>query len=186
MHFLVQGNHFYDCTNCGTMLARIAIFITNFKSVMFMIRWFSRIAGILFVLMIGVFSVEYFQKGYFKIPDMPEGSYVFSNAKTGFRGVVLNPEVSHPIRSGPKMLRTLTAANFERRYIPIEANVPTFFKTSWSVCKAPSPQEKKQVRGSMPVELSQQLASARFDSVCRINVDGTEVVRGWLFSVPRL
>ena len=150
-----------------------------------MIKRLFKIFGVLFVLVIGIFLFGSFQKGYFNIPDMPEGSYVFSNAKSGFRGVVLNPEVSHPIRGGPKMLRTLTADNLQRRYIRIEANVPAWFNKSWSVCKAPSTQEEMQVRETMPEELSQQLASARFDSVCRIDVDGTEMVRGWLFSVPR-
>jgi hypothetical protein len=150
-----------------------------------MIKWIWRLLIIGIVGTIGVAGFQAHQKGYFNLPNMPEGAYAFST-KNGLRGIVLNAEVSKPIVDMPKFFRRLNLANPDRIYLGVTSDVAPWFKDAWSICSSPSEDERVGYQQSLPVELQTELANARFDAVCRIDVDGKEVLRGLLYSVPRL
>jgi len=116
---------------------------------------------------------------------MPEGSYVIST-RSGFRGIVLDADVSKPIEDMPNFFRRLNLASPDRRYLSIPFDVAPWFKDAWSICTSPSEKERDGLLGSMPEELKKSLWNARLDAVCRIDVDGEEVLRGMIFSVPNL
>ena len=150
-----------------------------------MIKWFLRLLLIGVVGIFGVGMFDIYEKGYFNIPDLPEGSYIFSKGN-GMRGIVLDAEVSDPTESMPKFFRQIGIANPDRRYIAIPVDVAPWFEDAWSICKSPSADERAGFERSMPEELRRNLANARFDAVCRIDVDGKDVLRGLLYSVPKL
>jgi hypothetical protein len=149
------------------------------------------IKGFLKLLLIGVIgflgygAFQAYQKGYFSMPDMPEGSYAYSR-KDGMRGIILNAEVSDPIADMPKFFRRINLANPDRRYFGVPFAVAPWLEDVWSICISPSEEERVEFPQSMPDELKQDLAYARFDAVCRIDVEGEMVLRGLLYSVPNL
>lgn len=149
------------------------------------------IKGILKLLLIGVIgflgfaAFQSYQKGYFSMPYMPEGSYAYSR-KDGMRGIILNAEVSDPMTDMPKFFRRIVLANPHRRYFDVPFVVAPWLEDVWSICISPSEDERVEFQQSMSEELKKSLAYARFDAVCRIDVDGEEVLRGLLYSVPKL
>lgn len=149
------------------------------------------IKGFLKLLLIGVIgflgygAFQAYQKGYFSMPDMPEGSYAYSR-KGGMRGIILDAEVSAPITTMPQFFRRINLANPDRRYFGIPFVVTPWLEDVWSICAPPSEDERVGFQQSMSDELKQDLAYARFDAVCRIDVEGEIVLRGLLYSVPKL
>ena len=149
------------------------------------------IKGFFKLLLIGVIGIlgyavfQAYQKGYFSMPDMPEGSYAYSR-KDGMRGIILNAEVSDPITDMPNFFRRINLANPSRRYFGVPLVVAPWLEDVWSICISPSEDERVEFQQSMPDEIRQDLAYARFDAVCRIDVDGEKVLRGLLYSIPKL
>jgi hypothetical protein len=93
---------------------------------------------------------------------MPEGAFSLSY-KSGLRAIVVGVTDMRP----------------ERKYLGVSFEVPRWYADAWSYCSAPTSDEKKA--------LSEDLGpGARFEAVCRIKVDETEVLRGAIYSVPNL
>ena len=148
----------------------------------------KRVLKLLLIGVIGFFGYagfQAYQKGYFSMPDMPEGSYAYSR-KGGMRGIILNAEVSDPITDMPKFFRRINLANPDRRYFSVPFVVTPWLEDVWSICISPSEDERVRFQQSMSDELKQDLAYARFDAICRIDVEGEIVLRGLLYSVPKL
>ncbi|MBW0159487.1 hypothetical protein [Sedimentimonas flavescens] len=148
-------------------------------------RWMFRILllGVLGIASLWVY--DFYRAGILSLPDIPDGAYTLSY-KNGFRAIVLDADVSDPIgRDGPKYFRSLGVANRDRKYLGVPFDVQPWFKEAWSWCKSPTEQEKAELE-RMPDDFRRKVANARFEAVCRIDVDGTDVVRGLIFSVPRL
>lgn len=146
-----------------------------------MIKWTFRL------FLIGVVWLGYvsYQKGYFSIPDMPDGAYVIS-FKNGFRGIVLDAEVSQPITDMPKFFRRINLANTDRNYIQLPLEVAPWHEDVWSICTSPSDQEREEVKRSMPNDVSKSLWNMRLDAICRLEVDGETFTRGFVYSAPKL
>jgi len=143
------------------------------------------------VILIGVIgfmgyaAYDSYKAGYFSIPDLPVGAYPIS-FKNGFRAILIDAEVSRPDRGvGMSFFRRLTAANPERKYLGLPLNVQPWFEDAWSWCKSPTEEEYAGL-SSMPEDIRQLFGNARFDGVCRIDIDGQEITRGLIFSVPKL
>jgi hypothetical protein len=151
-----------------------------------MLRWILRVLLIGVIGIAGYTAFETYKKGYFSIPDIPDGSYVFS-FKSGMRGIVLDADVSDPsVADMPMFLRRINFANPDRIYFGVPADLAPWIAGAWSICTSPSEEERISFAASFSEDLEQKLAHARFDAVCRIDVDGEEVVRGLLYSVPKL
>lgn len=131
------------------------------------------------------FYVSY-KKGHFNIPNMPQGSYWFS-LESGMRGIVLDAQVSNPILSDqPKFLRRLILADPGRKYFGIAFEVAPWMLEAWSTCTGPTDEERTYFLENMPDDVKKQFVYARFDAVCIVDVDGTKVALGLLYSVPKL
>ena len=151
-----------------------------------MLRWVSRILIVSLIGYIGLLLYEYNRLGIFSMPDLPHGAYYVS-FDSGLRGIVLNADVPETSTgSGPKFLRSLSVENRDIRYIGISQNVPSWFANAWSVCEAPTEQERDSIMESLPNDTLHELGNARFEAVCQIDADGESLLRGVLFSVPRL
>jgi hypothetical protein len=149
-------------------------------------KWIGRIFLVGIVSYIALVLYEYKRLGLFSMPDLPQGAY-FVSFKNGLRGVVLNADVPETSTGyGPKLLRSLTIENRERKYLGIPSEVPSWFADAWSTCQAPTEQEQVGITVSLPDDLRRRLGNARFEAVCWINVDGEPLMRGLIFSVPRL
>jgi hypothetical protein len=150
-----------------------------------MFRWLIYLFLIVTIGFFGTAALQSYQKGYFNMPDMPEGAYVYSR-KDGMRGIVLNAEVSRPATNLPKYFRQINVANTERRFFGIPFEVTSWLEDVWSVCTPPSKQERVDFPKVFSESVKQDLAYARFDAVCRIDVDGEIILRGLLYSIPKL
>lgn len=135
----------------------------------------------------GYAAYDSYKGGYFSIPDLPDRAYPVS-FRNGFRAILMDAEVN-PRYSGmaddPKYFRRLANANPDRKYLGLPMEVQSWFEDAWSWCKSPTSEEYAEL-SRMPEELKRMFTNARFEGVCRIEVDGEEIVRGLLFSVPRL
>ena len=134
---------------------------------------------------VGYATYDSYRGGYFSIPDLPDGAYPIS-FKNGFRAILIDAEVSRPgMGEGIKFFRRLSMANPERKYLGLPLNVPPWFEDAWSWCKRPAEEEYAKLP-PMPEDLQQLFANSRLEGICRIDVDGQEIIRGLLFSVPNL
>jgi hypothetical protein len=148
-------------------------------------RWVFRILLTGIVGLIGFWAYDADRAGYFSLPDIPEGAYTLC-FKNGFRAIVLDADVPRGYLSdAPKYFRALGTANPERKYFGAPSDVQPWFKDAWSWCKPPTDQEKQELQ-RMPEDFKRSIENARFEAVCRIDVDGAEIVRGLIFSVPKL
>lgn len=148
-------------------------------------RWIFRIIVLGILGYASYWAYNSYRAGYLSLPDLPDGAYTLS-FKNGFRAIVLDADV--PDGTGddaPKYLRSLGVANRDRKYLGIPFDVQPWFKEAWSWCKAPTDEEKVDLE-RMPDDFKRRVENARFEAVCRIDVDGAEVVRGLIFSVPKL
>jgi hypothetical protein len=97
----------------------------------------------------------------------------------------LNAQVTQPIsESVPQFYRRLNMAHPERRYWGVAFDVPAWMQEAWSICTAPTDDEKTYFDETMPDEWKSQLVHARFEAVCVLDVDGEKVARGLLYSTP--
>lgn len=151
-------------------------------------RWVFRILALGFLGYCSYSGYQYYQyyrAGYFSLPELPDGAYVAS-FDNGLRAIVLDAEVEdHSADTNPKFLRSLAVANPSRRYIGSTFKVERWFEDAWSWCKAPTDEDRVMLE-QMPEDFLRVHEHSRFEAVCTINVDGTEVLRGLIFSVPRL
>ncbi len=150
-----------------------------------MMRWIFRLVVLGILGFAAFWAYDTYRAGYLSLPDLPDGAYTLSFAN-GLRAIVLDAEV--PDRGGddaPKYFRQLSVANPDRNYLGVPFDVQPWFKDAWSWCKAPTDEEKVDLE-RMPDDFKRTVENARFEAVCRIDVDGTEVVRGLIFSVPQL
>lgn len=125
-----------------------------------------------------------YRNGYFSLPEFNETSYTIT-FKDGFRAIVVDPEVANPLESSPLFFRRLTRANPDRQYLGLPMDVPSWFEETWSYCYPPTDQERLAVESDMPEELRRDMIGARFDAVCKIDVDGQSLWRGLIYSVPK-
>ena len=130
---------------------------------------------------------DYYRAGFFDLPELATGSYIVS-FKNGLRGIVVDAKVSDSRNaSGPALLRILSRANPERRYLGIPFKVASWFENAWSTCVAPPDGSQEFYEKTMPEETKTDLIGARLDAVCYIDLDGGEKLgRGLIYSVPRL
>jgi hypothetical protein len=148
-------------------------------------RWIVRIIGLVVLGLAAFLVYDTHRSGLFSLPELPDGAYTLS-FKNGFRAIVLDAEVADPSGgTGSKYVRSLSYANSDRKYLGIPFDVQPWFKDAWSWCKSPTEEEKAELE-RMSDDFKREVENARFEAVCKIDVDGTEVVRGLLFSVPRL
>jgi len=111
-------------------------------------------------------TFEAYRAGNFTRPTMPEGAFSLSYP-SGLRAIMVN------IRNERKT----------RRYMGFPSDVPFYLEKAWSFCSPPSKGEQKQLAAAMKVR---DFPGARIEAVCKIDVEGTKVVRGVITSVPRL
>lgn len=152
-----------------------------------MYKWIGRIIAVSVVAYLGLLVYDFNRLGLFSMPDLPQGAYYVS-FKNGMRGIVLDADVPETSTgNGLKFFRSLTIENRDRKYLGIPADVPSWFADAWSTCQAPSEQDRADIAESLSDEMRRGfLVSARLEAVCRIDVDGQPLLRGVLFSVPRL
>lgn len=151
-----------------------------------MFKWIGRIVVMAVLGFVGVAGYQYYRLGIFSMPDLPKGAYYVA-FKNGLRGVVLDADVPPTSTGdGSKFFRSLHVENRDRKYLGVPADVPSWFKESWSFCDAPTDEEREFIPPSLPADLQQNLVGARFEAVCHIDVDGEPLLRGLLFSVPRV
>ena len=151
-----------------------------------MLRWIFKLFMIGLVGVIGYGTYDLYRGGFFNMPDMPTGSYAFSFTG-GFRGIVLDAEASEKIGADmPKFWRTIYLANPDRNYLGVPMDVAPWMSTAWSTCILPSEEARIYFDENMPDHWKEKLTYARFDAVCSVEVDGKNVLRGLLYSVPKL
>jgi hypothetical protein len=106
--------------------------------------------------------------------------------ESALRAIVLDAAVEKSdMGDDPQFFRRLRAASPDRQFLGYPIEVEPWFQDAWSWCVAPSVEEKKW-QETWPEDLRQKVQNARFDAVCTIDVDGKKIVRGVIFSVPRL
>ena len=149
--------------------------------------WVSKLIGLGFAGYIAYGVYEHYRAGYFHLPDLPDGAYTVSFSN-GLRGIVLDAQVGdNMFKSGPAILRRLSFANRERKYLGIPMKVAPWFEDAWSTCMAPTDLDSEQVAAAMPEETRKQLRGARLEALCYIEVDNEQVIpRGLIYSVPNL
>ncbi|QPZ92506.1 hypothetical protein [Thioclava electrotropha] len=148
-------------------------------------KWVFRVTIILIVVYAASLTYTFYRKGYFSLPDLPDGAYTLSS-DNGLRAIILDADISNEADyTPPKFFRNLATANRDRRYLGFPLEVEPWFEEAWSWCKKPTALERDELERT-PEEFKRQIANARFEAVCRIDVDGKEIVRGLIFSVPRL
>ncbi len=127
-------------------------------------KWFNRIAGTL--LLIGGVSGTYFyfSGGYYSRPELPEGSFSLS-FKNGFQGIMVD----------------IPEERLERRYLGVPFEVPFWAEDAWSYCKRPTKQESAKLIAEVDMG-----PGSRLEAICTIQADDATIVRGAVFSVPRL
>ena len=129
---------------------------------------------------------NYHRAGYFDLPELPDGAYIVSFS-SGLRGIVLDAKVAETHNANaPALLRGLSLANPDRRYIGLPFDVAPWFEKVWSTCIAPTDDVKKYFEDTMPEKTKSDLTGARFDAVCYIDIEGGErLARGLIYSVAR-
>lgn len=148
-------------------------------------RWAVRIILVVVLGFACFWVYASYRQGLFSLPDLPDGAYTLS-FENGLRAIVLDAEVKNLSRdNAPKFLRSLSLANRDRRYLGVPSDVQPWFKDAWSWCKAPTAEEIAELERT-PDDFKRSVENARFEAICRIDVDGTDLVRGLIFSVPRL
>lgn len=122
--------------------------------------------GVLLLLgFVGYGVVDYFRAGYHTRPAMPEGAWSLS-FKSGLRGIVVD-----------------VSEDDSRRYLGVPMDVPFYLKDSWSWCYPPKDGEIAQAQAFIA---ERDWPGQRFEAVCKVSVEDTEVVRGLIISVPRV
>jgi hypothetical protein len=134
----------------------------------------ERLFGILVVC--GLLGYGYYEyrlaerAGIFTRPEMPEGAFSVSYP-CGFRGIVVGLGERRP----------------DRQYIAYPArDVPEWYLEAWSTCMAPDPDERNEFYRGLEAADFTTGPGFRLEAVCKLDVDGEAILRGWLASVPRV
>jgi hypothetical protein len=111
-------------------------------------------------------AYDYYEAGLHTRPEMPPGAFSLSY-KNGLRAILVDV---------PDDRET-------RRYFGRPVDVPFYLEDAWAFCSPPE--------GTEVAEAERWLAEAgqpgmRFEAICRIDVDGETVIRGFITTVPRL
>lgn len=151
-----------------------------------MFKWTLRLVLIGLLGFTGASLYSFHRAGYFSLPDVPDGALLVS-FKNGLRGMVVGIEVDDPnLAESPAIFRRLSQSDRTRRFIGYPAEVPVWFEDAWSTCTPPTDTERAELYRSFSEEVKRSVQGARFDAICRLDVDGQMMVRGVIFSVPRL
>lgn len=129
-------------------------------------KWLNRIGLIALLAFGGYVAYDSYMAGYLTRPKMPEGAFSLSY-KSGLRGILVNV---------PEERET-------RRYIGFPAEVPFYLKDAWSWCYPPTKEDSAPAAQFMA---ARDWPGQRLDAVCKITVEGKEIVRGVIVSVPRV
>jgi hypothetical protein len=148
-------------------------------------KWLLRLILIAVTGFFGLAVFDSYRGGFFNLPDMPENAYAIA-FKNGMRAIYIDPDIPEPAWKNSKFFRRLSIADRDRKYLGIPVDVPSWFQDAWSFCTAPTDSERTEISPTLPTNLRRQLVNAKFEAICRLNVDGEEMVRGLLYSVPRL
>ena len=62
----------------------------------------------------------------------------------------------------------------------------SWFEDEWSECSPPTSEEREGFRSIFSDDMNRELRGARFDFVCRFDIEDEVVYRGLVFSVPKL
>lgn len=120
------------------------------------------------------------------MPDIPNGAYTVS-FRNGLRGIVFGiDEDTLKRRDYFNPFRRLTIADPTRRHLGLPIEVATWFEDEWSECFPPTSEEREGFQSNFSDEIKRQLRGARFDFVCRFDIENEVVYRGLVFSVPKL
>jgi hypothetical protein len=121
------------------------------------------------LLVAGVgYSIYQFLAGPFSdAPPLSENDFLLAfKGEVGLKGV----------------MRGFGSKDQTRKYMSYgAADVPTWYKDTWSVCRKPL--EGEVVEFESNIEMG---PGGRLDAVCEIDADGDVFVRGWIVSVPDL
>ncbi len=148
-------------------------------------KWTIRLIAAFIVGSVGLVVFEEYRAGYFSRPDIPDGAYPLSFSN-GLRSILLDAEVNKPPTTNSSKFYRRFSYVYSRNYIGVPFEVAPWFEDAWSFCLAPTEDEVLGYEQTMPDELRHLLNGARFEAVCRLDIDGTEVVRGLVYSVPKL
>lgn len=150
-----------------------------------MFKWIGRAFAVLVVGSFGMSIWDSYKGGFFNLPEFDDHSYAISFTN-GLRAIVVNPDIPEPEYKTSRFFRRLSQADRSRRYFGLPLNVPEWFQDAWVFCDAPTEEEAAWISAEMPAEQKQQLVGARLDAVCMLEIDGQEMPRGLIYSVPRL
>jgi hypothetical protein len=151
-----------------------------------MLKWTVRLVLLGVIGFVGYAAYDLHRGGYFDIPDLAANEYPIS-FRSGFRAIVIDPEVNTNDQSdAPKFFRRLGSANTDRRYLGVPFEVAYWQQDAWSYCTKPSDDERKGFFNSLPDNWQKTLERARLEGVCRTDVEGEKVLRGLVYSVPKL
>ena len=126
----------------------------------------KRIVLIVILAFGGYAAYDYYTAGLHTRPEMPEGAFSRS-FKNGLRAIFVDM---------PDERET-------RRYFGFPSEVPFYLKDSWSWCSPPTKQERAL---AAPFMAKRDWPGQRFDAVCKVTVEGKEVIRGLIVTVPRV
>jgi hypothetical protein len=124
----------------------------------------KRIIGVLVVCILGWGFYDAYKAGWHTRPLMPEGAFSLSY-KSGFRAILVD----------------IPNEKATRRYLGHPADVPFYLEEAWSYCSPPSAAYLADFNKSQNLGPGQRL-----EALCWIDVEGEEVFRGMVLTVPKL
>lgn len=68
-----------------------------------------------------------------------------------------------------------------RRYLGVPFDTPFWAEDAWASCSRPTKQDASEILEQMDMG-----PGSRLDAICKIQADDTTIIRGVVFSVPRL
>ena len=114
----------------------------------------------------GYVAYDSYMAGHHTRPDMPEGAFSVSY-KSGLRGIVVD----------------VPDEKATRRYLGVTMEVPFYLENTWSWCYPATEEDSAKVAHFMA---ERDWPGQRFEAVCKITVEGKEILRGLIISVPRV
>lgn len=129
-------------------------------------KWLKAAVAFVAIAYVSYGIYDGYRAGYFTRPPMPEGAFSLSY-KNGLRGILVG----------------IPEEKSTRRYLAHALEVPFYLEDAWSFCYPPTEEEQQYMSAFMKIE---DWPGARFEAICRIEVDNDIVVRGLIASVPKL
>ena len=128
-----------------------------------MLKWFLRL------LVLGAFgfggyvAYDYYRAGLHTRPRMPEGAFSLS-FKSGLKAIMVE----------------LPDARSTRRYLGYPFEVPFYLEEAWSFCTSPTEEDSAAFKREHP-----DRPGERLEANCSVEVDGENVKRGFVVTVPK-